>query len=102
MSNHSYTHKCLNILGNELRLNIIASLQKKELTVTQLCKSLDKEQSAVSHALQQLRHCSFVDYKKKGKERVYFLKSKIFEENDKPLFELVSEHIDTYCKQGKC
>ena len=102
MSNHSYTHKCLNIRGNELRLNIIASLQKKGLTVTQLCKSLDKEQSAVSHALQQLRHCSFVDYKKKGKERVYFLKSKIFEENDKPLFELVSEHIDTYCKQGKC
>jgi ArsR family transcriptional regulator, lead/cadmium/zinc/bismuth-responsive transcriptional repressor len=101
MSNHSYTHKCLNILGNELRLNIIAILQKKELTVTQLCDNLDKEQSAVSHALQQLRHCSFVDYKKKGKERVYFLKSKIFEENDKPIFELVSEHIETYCK-GKC
>ena len=98
MSNHSYTHKCLNILGNELRLNIIASLRKKELTVTELCNSLNKEQSAVSHALQQLRHCSFVDYKKKGKERVYFLKSKIFEQDDKPIFELVSEHVATYCK----
>jgi len=98
MSNHSYTHKCLNILGNELRLNIIANLQKKELTVTELCNNLNKEQSAVSHALQQLRHCSFVDYKKKGKERVYFLKSKIFEQDDKPIFELVSEHVTTYCK----
>ena len=101
MTNHTYTHKCLNILGNELRLNIIASLQKKEMTVNDLCKNLDKEQSAVSHALQQLRHCSFVDYKKKGKERIYFLKSKIFEEKDKPLFQLVSEHITTHCK-GKC
>ena len=89
---------CLSVLGNELRLNIIASLQTKELSVTDLCDQLGKEQSAVSHALQQLRHCSFVDYKKNGKERVYFLKSKIFKEKNKPIFELVSEHVQTYCK----
>ena len=98
MTNYSYTHKCLNVLGNELRLNIIASLQKKDLTVSEMCIQLNKEQSAVSHALQQLRHCSFVDYKKNGKERVYHLKSEIFQQHDKPMFELVSEHVEKYCK----
>ncbi len=98
MTSHSYTHKCMNVLGNELRVNIIAILQKKELTVTEICEKLNKEQSAVSHALQQLRHCSFVDYKKKGKERVYFLKSKIFEQTNKPIFDLITEHVNTYCK----
>ena len=98
MSSHSYTHRCLNVLGNELRLNIIAILQKKEMTVSEMCESLNKEQSAVSHALQQLRHCSFVDYKKSGKERVYFLKSEIFKRNDKPIFELITEHVNKYCK----
>ncbi len=98
MTNASYNHMCLNVLGNELRLNIIASLQKRDQSVTDLCNELNKEQSAVSHALQQLRHCSFVDYKKNGKERVYFLKSKIFKEKNKPIFELVAEHVQTYCK----
>jgi len=101
MKTVSYQHKCLTVLGNELRLNILAMLKEKESTVNEICLSLNKEQSAVSHALQQLRHCSFVDYKKSGKERIYFIKSKIFEKNDKPLFELVSEHIATHCK-GKC
>ena len=98
MKEASYSHFCLSVLGNELRLNIIAHLQQKEMTVSELCEKLNKEQSAVSHALQQLRHCSFVDYKKMGKEREYYLKSEIFKRKDKPFFELITEHVQKYCK----
>jgi ArsR family transcriptional regulator, lead/cadmium/zinc/bismuth-responsive transcriptional repressor len=98
MSDKSYTHKCLSILGNELRLNIVGSLQDKNMSVRELCNTLGKEQSAVSHALQQLRHCNFVDFKKKGKEREYYLKSKIFEQKNKSLIEMIEEHTEKYCK----
>jgi DNA-binding transcriptional ArsR family regulator len=98
MKTKSYHHKCFNILGNEIRLNIIALLKEKELTVQEMCEELGKEQSAVSHALQQLRHCSFVDYKRKGKEREYYWKSEIFRQKGKSIFELITEHTQKYCK----
>jgi len=98
MKDSSYTHKCMNVLGNELRMNIIAALQKKEQTVQELVDKLDREQSAISHALQHLRECSFVDYKQKGKEREYYLKSKVFSQKGKTMIELLAEHAETYCK----
>ena len=98
MNHISYTHSCLNVLGNELRLNIIGALQCKSSSVRELCVTLNKEQSAVSHALQQLRHCNFVDFHKQGKEREYYLKSKVFEQKNKSLIEMIEEHTEKYCK----
>ncbi len=93
-----HPHKCLSVLGNKVRCSILEELIKSPLTVKQLCKKLNKEQSVISHALQPLKECSFVDCKKKGKEREYFISSPIFTKNsNKPLFELIEEHVKKNC-----
>ena len=74
----SYPHKCLGVLGNKLRCDIINSLRKEPKTVQKICKEIKAEQSIVSHALKDLRKCSFVNFKQKGKEREYYLSSDIF------------------------
>jgi len=99
MKDAEYPHKCMEILGNKLRNQIICSLQDKPKTVQQLCTELGREQSLVSHALSQLRECSFVDYRKEGKKSIYYIKSDIFTKNkNKALFEIFEEHAAKYCK----
>lgn len=82
---------CLSVLGNELRLNIFQQLAKRPQTVQELCKATGKEQSAVSHALMQMKKCKFVESKVKGKEREYFIKAEAFTKR-KNIFEMVKEH----------
>jgi DNA-binding transcriptional ArsR family regulator len=94
-------HKCLNVLGNELRINIIELLKEKPRTVKELCSKLKKEQSLISHSLIQLKKCDFVDSKKIGKEREYYLKSNIFNQKGKTIFELINEHVEKYCRDKK-
>lgn len=94
-------HKCMEILGNEVRMNIIQLLMEKDRTVLEICKELKKEQSLVSHSLKQLRECSFVDFKKQGKQNLYYLKSEIFKDKNKTLIEMFEEHIKKYCKNKK-
>ena len=97
--NPKYPHKCLNVLGNELRVEIITLLQKHPMSVRAICEQTKQEQSKVSHSLGQLRHCNFVDYTQDGKERKYFIKSEIFSKNsNKPIFELIKEHAKKYCE----
>lgn len=99
MKEEHYPYKCMEILGNKLRNQIICLLQEKPRTVQELCKELGREQSLISHALKQLRECSFVDYRKEGKTSVYYLKSDIFSKSkNKPLFEIFEEHATKYCK----
>ena len=82
---------CLSVLGNELRLGIFELLAKEPMTVQELCSALGKEQSAVSHALMQMKDCKFVESKVKGKEREYFIKAEAFTKR-KNIFEMVKEH----------
>ncbi|MEI7961011.1 MAG: metalloregulator ArsR/SmtB family transcription factor [archaeon] len=92
-------HKCMEVLGNKLRAEIICLLQDKPQTVQDICTKLGREQSLVSHSLKQLRECSFVDYRKDGKTSIYYLKSDIFTKNkNKPIFEVFEEHAAKYCK----
>jgi DNA-binding transcriptional ArsR family regulator len=95
-SNHP--HKCLEVLGNKLRMEIICLLQNKPQTVQQICANLGREQSLVSHSLKQLKECNFVDFRKEGKQSIYYLKSDIFKQKDKTIFELFEEHAKKYCK----
>ena len=96
--NADFPHKCLSVLGNKVRVEIIQLLQQKPRTVKEMCTALGKEQSLISHALQQLRECNYIDYKPNGKEREYFLKSDIFtKKSNKPIFELIEEHVQKYC-----
>lgn len=97
--NSSFPHKCLGVLGNKLRCDIIEVLKDKPKTVQEICKEIKSEQSVVSHALMDLRHCNFVNFKQKGKEREYYLSSDIFTKSkNKPLFELIEEHVEKNCK----
>jgi DNA-binding transcriptional ArsR family regulator len=88
----------MEILGNKLRIEIICLLQEKPRTVQEICQILGREQSLISHSLSQLRECDFVDYRKEGKTSIYFLKSDIFKQKNKTIFEMFEEHAKKHCK----
>jgi len=102
MKKEHVPHKCMEVLGNKLRNEIICLLQEKPRTVQEVCHILGREQSLISHALAQLRECSFVDFRKDGKKSIYYIKSDIFtKKKNKPLFEIFEEHAKKYCKAYK-
>jgi len=90
---------CLSVLGNELRLSIFKLLSEKPRSVTEICKSTKAEQSAVSHALAQMKKCKFVGSEIKGKEREYYIKAEAFTKR-KNIFEMLAEH-EKNCKCGE-
>ena len=85
----------LGTLDNKYRLQIINLLREGSKNVTQICKSLNMNQTTASHNLARLKRCGFVFVKNKGKERIYSLNSKTI----KPLMKLIDEHMETYCKK---
>ncbi|MCX6803378.1 MAG: metalloregulator ArsR/SmtB family transcription factor [Candidatus Diapherotrites archaeon] len=102
MKKEHYPHKCMEVLGNKLRIEILCLLEKKPRTVQQVCTELGREQSLVSHALKQMKECSFVDFRKEGKKSIYYIKSDIFTKSkNKPLFDIFEEHAKKYCKHKK-
>ncbi len=66
----SYRH-CFEVLGNPLRVDLINELMRKPHSVSELALLLDAEQSRVSHALETLRKCGFVEAKREGKKMIY-------------------------------
>ena len=81
-------------LCNRIRLEIVFSLRKQPLNVTQITRVLGYDQSTISNSLRTLRNCGFVDVRPNGKERVYYLNDKTIE----PLLKLVDQHTETCCK----
>ena len=95
-------HKCFETLANELRIQIISALSEKSLSVQQLSKQLDAEQSRVSHALKMLKECNYVDAEVKGKERIYTLKAGVKEgikaaESPKNALGFADSHFNQAC-----
>jgi len=90
-------HVFFSNLANPLRIKIISSLREKEKSVNDLVKELKVEQSKISHALRNLRECNLVDFKQKGKERIYSLNKKTLI----PILKLIDKHSKEHCK-GKC
>ena len=76
MNKNTY-HIFFNNLANPLKIKIITSLKEKKQSVTELTKSLNEEQSKISHALSSLKHCHIVDLENKGKKRIYFCRSSL-------------------------
>ena len=66
-------HSCFGVLSNRLRMRIIEEVSKKHMTVSELVKKTGVEQSRLSHSLGALKKCGYIDFEKKGKERIYFL-----------------------------
>ncbi len=68
--------KAINIFGNLIRLKILSCLTKKSKNVTQLIKTCNLSQSAVSQHLEKLRKLGLVKTEKKGREVYYQLTKK--------------------------
>jgi DNA-binding transcriptional ArsR family regulator len=58
-------------IGDYSRFSILKSLAKKDLNVGRISAITGIEQSNVSHHMQCLLNCGFVNVRKKGKERIY-------------------------------
>jgi len=63
--------KCFGVLGNPLRIDIINALMRKPYSVTELAVFLGAEQSRISHSLETLGKCGFVERKREGKKIIY-------------------------------
>ena len=63
------------------------------MNVGEITKSLDEEQSKISHNLKCLAGCNFLQVEKKGKQRVYSLNK----ETIIPLLKIVEKHVQKYC-----
>lgn len=96
MNNNTY-HFFFRNLANPIKINIISALREKDSSVGELSKKLKIEQSKLSHALGSLKCCNIVDFKQKGKKRIYGLnKNTIL-----PMLKLIDKHEKTFCK-GRC
>ncbi len=80
-------------LVSESRLKIINLLREGEKNVSEITKKLKMDQTAVSHDLQRLKQCGFVEVKIKGKYRYYSLNKKTII----PLMDLIDKHMSQFC-----
>ena len=100
---------CFETFANELRVEIIQALMKKSMNVNELAEELKTEQSRLSHSLQMLRTCSYVEVTQKGKEHIYSLVPEVkngleFPSEKANIFQIVHRHAHTMCASGckKC
>lgn len=96
---------CLKTLANDLRLQTLKELEKKPLSVQQLSELLHEEQSAVSHSLQQLRTCNYVEVQVVGKQRIYSLRKEVRDglkgaEQGLNLFHFLDHHREVCCNNA--
>lgn len=85
------------VLGNKQRVQILQYLNAEgSHSVTEVGQRLAIEQSAVSHNMKRLLECHFVEMAPRGKERIYTINHKTVQ----PLFNLIDEHVRTYCAKG--
>lgn len=67
---------CFTTLADKSRLDIIVSLQKEKLRVSDLIKKVKVGQPTVSYHLALLKKANMVGSKKNGRETFYFLNKK--------------------------
>ena len=85
------------VLGNKQRVRILQLLANEgPLGVTAIAEALNREQSAVSHALRLLLACHFVTVERAGKERIYAINK----DTVKPLLAQIERHVAKYCVEN--
>jgi DNA-binding transcriptional ArsR family regulator len=84
-------------LANPLKMDIVTALKERSMSVMELAEKLKVEQSKLSHALSSLRHCSIVQVKQKGKQRIYQLNKKTII----PMLKIIDKHENQFCKECK-
>lgn len=93
MTSKSYNAFFMNF-ANNARFKIIMTLRKEDLSVTQICKQTNQEQSRVSHHLKSMLKCNILNMEKKGKKRIY----SINKDTVLPILKLIEKHIKCYCR----
>jgi DNA-binding transcriptional ArsR family regulator len=84
-------------LANPLRVEIITQLKRRDMSVSELVKEIQVEQSKLSHALANLRKCNLVKTQRKGKQVIYSLNRKTL----LPILEIIDNHSTLNCG-GNC
>ena len=77
----------------ESRLKILNLLRQGKKNVSAIVEALQMDQTAVSHDLNRLKECGFVEVNSIGKFRYYNLDKKTI----KPLMELIDKHMAKFC-----
>jgi len=80
-------------LANPLKTKIVEKLKEKPMSVSELMKEINVEQSKLSHALMNLRKCHIVDSKQVGKQRIYSLNKKTIV----PILKILDKHRANFC-----
>src|SRR3989338_6765530 len=83
-----------NNFAQKTKLKIILTLKDKPLSVSEISKQINEEQSKVSHNLKKLAQCNIVKAEQKGKLRIYSLNK----ETVLPLLQLVEKHVQGHCQ----
>lgn len=84
-------------LANPTKITIIDALKQGPLSVSEITKITNQEQSKVSHNLKTLSACNILTVEQKGKQRIYSLNK----ETILPILKLVDLHVKKNCK-GVC
>ncbi len=92
MKCHSY-NVFFETVGNKTRMRILEALMQKSMSVSEICETLNEEQSKISHNLKCLSDCHFLDVEQEGKKRIYSLNK----DTIVPLMKLVDAHVKKYC-----
>jgi DNA-binding transcriptional ArsR family regulator len=82
-------------ISNKTRMSIIESLLRSPKCVNEICHDIREEQSKVSHSLQRLMECNFLNAKRDGKKKIYSLN----EETVIPILRLVDKHVSKFCNK---
>ncbi|MBW2982451.1 metalloregulator ArsR/SmtB family transcription factor [Candidatus Woesearchaeota archaeon] len=80
-------------ISPRIRVRILELLRKKPMSVSEIVKALNEEQSKISHSLKRLSECHLLDVKQQGKKRIYSLNK----DTMLPLMKLVEKHVKRYC-----
>lgn len=84
--------------ANRTKLDIIFALKHTPLSVTEITKKTNLEQSKVSHNLKKLTQCNILTVKQKGKQRIYSLNK----DTVLPMLNLVEKHVRHHCQNKTC
>jgi DNA-binding transcriptional ArsR family regulator len=89
-------HRFFTNLSNPTRLSALEQLINKPMSVTELAKALDQEQSMISHNLKPLLQCNLITIQKQGKKHVYTANK----ETLNPIFQAIQNHAEKFCPTG--
>lgn len=81
------------LISDPTRLSILFLLRQEELSVGNIAKKLNMEQSAISHQLKTLKNSRLVKAKRAGKNMIYSL-------DDLHIFSIL-EQVLTHVKEQK-